>query len=74
MGTSFSDLKQKIEINGLKMAYVELGQGDPLVFLHGNPASSYIWRNIIPYLEEQARVIVPDLIGCLLYTSDAADE
>ena len=63
MGTSFRDLKQKIEINGLKMAYVELGQGDPLVFLHGNPASSYIWRNIIPYLEEQARVIVPDLIG-----------
>ena len=63
MGTSFRELKQKIEINGLKMAYVELGQGDPLVFLHGNPASSYIWRNIIPYLEEQARVIVPDLIG-----------
>jgi haloalkane dehalogenase len=45
------------------MAYVEAGRGDPIVFLHGNPASSYIWRNIMPHLAGQARVIAPDLIG-----------
>jgi len=45
------------------MAYVEAGRGDPIVFLHGNPTSSYIWRNIMPHLAGQARVIAPDLIG-----------
>ncbi|MDG0969821.1 MAG: haloalkane dehalogenase [Porticoccaceae bacterium] len=50
-------------INGKKMAYVEVGQGDPIVLLHGNPTSSYLWRNIIPYLENKGRVIVPDLVG-----------
>ena len=50
-------------INGLKMAYIEAGQGDPIVFLHGNPTSSYIWRNIIPYVEGMGRIIAPDLIG-----------
>ncbi|GGB02663.1 haloalkane dehalogenase [Puia dinghuensis] len=56
-------MKQFQIINGLKMAYVEAGQGDPIVFLHGNPTSSYIWRNIIPYVEGMGRVIAPDLIG-----------
>jgi haloalkane dehalogenase len=45
------------------MAYVERGAGDPIVFLHGNPTSSYLWRNVIPYLEDQGRCIAPDLIG-----------
>ena len=45
------------------MAYVEVGNGDPIVFLHGNPTSSYLWRNIIPYLEGLGRCIAPDLIG-----------
>ncbi len=48
---------------GKRMAYVEAGEGDPVVFLHGNPTSSYLWRNITPYLEGQARCIAPDLIG-----------
>jgi len=45
------------------MAYVEVGEGDPIVFLHGNPTSSYLWRNVIPHLEELGRCVAPDLIG-----------
>ena len=45
------------------MAYVEVGSGDPILFLHGNPTSSYLWRNVIPHLEDQGRCIAPDLIG-----------
>lgn len=45
------------------MAYVEEGEGDPIVLLHGNPTSSYLWRNIIPYLTSLGRCIAPDLIG-----------
>ena len=45
------------------MAYVEVGRGAPIVFLHGNPTSSYLWRNVIPHLAEQGRCIAPDLIG-----------
>jgi len=55
--------KKKTEIKGRNMAYVEVGQGDPIVFLHGNPTSSYLWRNIIPHLESAGRCIAPDLIG-----------
>lgn len=46
-----------------QMAYVETGSGDPIVFLHGNPTSSYLWRNIIPHLEGMGRCLAPDLIG-----------
>jgi haloalkane dehalogenase len=45
------------------MAYVETGRGDPIVFLHGNPTSSYLWRNVIPHLEGRGRCVAPDLIG-----------
>jgi haloalkane dehalogenase len=45
------------------MAYVEAGTGDPIVFLHGNPTSSYLWRNVMPHLEGLGRCIAPDLIG-----------
>jgi haloalkane dehalogenase len=45
------------------MAYVEHGSGDPIVFLHGNPTSSYLWRNVMPHLEGRGRLIAPDLIG-----------
>jgi haloalkane dehalogenase len=48
---------------GRMMAYVAAGSGDPIVFLHGNPTSSYLWRNIVPYVERSARCIAPDLIG-----------
>src|SRR5689334_2689535 len=55
--------KKTISVLGRKMAYIEAGSGDPIVFLHGNPTSSYIWRNVIPYLEGLGRCIAPDLIG-----------
>ncbi len=50
-------------VNGKQMAYHESGNGDPIVFLHGNPTSSYLWRNIIPHLSSLGRCIAPDLIG-----------
>ena len=55
--------KQKISINNKNIAYVESGSGDPIIFLHGNPTSSYLWRNITPHLESQGRCICIDLIG-----------
>ena len=55
--------KQYAEVHGRKMAYIEVGSGDPIVFLHGNPTSSYLWRNVIPHLEKAGRCIAPDLIG-----------
>jgi haloalkane dehalogenase len=45
------------------MAYVDVGEGDPIVLLHGNPTSSYLWRNVLPYLQSRGRCIAPDLIG-----------
>lgn len=61
--TSGKLAKQYQVINGYKMAYFDKGKGEPIAFLHGNPASSYIWRNIIPYLEKSGRCIAPDLMG-----------
>lgn len=55
--------KQFIEVNGKRMAYVEMGEGDPIVFQHGNPTSSYLWRNIMPALASRGRCIAVDLIG-----------
>ena len=56
-------VKSSTRVNGHNMAYVDRGDGEAIVFLHGNPTSSYLWRNIIPYLEPHARCIAPDLIG-----------
>ena len=55
--------KQFIDVNGKRMAYVEMGDGDPIVFQHGNPTSSYLWRNIMPALAGHGRCIAVDLIG-----------
>jgi haloalkane dehalogenase len=52
-----------LEIHGSKIHYIEEGKGDPILFLHGNPTSSYLWRNIIPHLSSLGRCIAPDLIG-----------
>ena len=52
-----------IEVLGSKMHYVEEGDGKPILFIHGNPTSSYLWRNVIPHLADQGRCIAPDLIG-----------
>ena len=50
-------------IKGKNIAYIDVGDGAPIVLLHGNPTSSYLWRNVVPHLEGIGRVIVPDLIG-----------
>ena len=55
--------QQFADVNGKRIAYLEAGSGDPIVMLHGNPTSSFLWRNIIPELEGCGRVIAPDLIG-----------
>ena len=52
-----------VEILGSQMHYVEKGEGDPILFLHGQPTSSYLWRNVMPHVEGQGRVIAPDNIG-----------
>ena len=55
--------KKKIIINNKTMSYIDEGEGDAIVFQHGNPTSSYLWRNVMPYLEGQGRLIACDLIG-----------
>jgi haloalkane dehalogenase len=52
-----------VEIDGSQIHYIDEGAGDPILFLHGNPTSSYLWRNIIPYLVPHGRCIALDLIG-----------
>ncbi|MCZ0945113.1 MAG: haloalkane dehalogenase [Gammaproteobacteria bacterium] len=64
--------KQKIEVLGKQMAYAEMGEGDPIVFLHGNPTSSYLWRNIMPTVAGLGRCLAPDLIG--MGDSDKLDD
>lgn len=54
---------RRVRVLDAEMAYVEVGSGDPIVFLHGNPTSSYLWRNVIPHLSARGRCIAPDLIG-----------
>src|SRR5260370_32735536 len=63
ISAAFPYKKQRRKVLGREMAYVEVGQGDPIVLLHGNPTSSYLWRNVLPYLEPLGRCIAPDLIG-----------
>jgi haloalkane dehalogenase len=55
--------KNFITVNGKRMAYAEMGTGDPIVFQHGNPTSSYLWRNIMRPLAERGRCVAVDLIG-----------
>ena len=55
--------RKRVSVLDSDMAYVDTGSGDPVVFLHGNPTSSYLWRNIIPHVEKGHRCLAPDLIG-----------
>jgi haloalkane dehalogenase len=64
--------KKKAVVHGRQMAYVEQGTGTPIMFQHGNPTSSYLWRNIMPRLEGLGRLIACDLIG--MGDSDKLDE
>ena len=55
--------KKYIQVKKKSMAYVDEGNGETFLFLHGNPTSSYLWRNIAPHIEDLGRVVIPDLIG-----------
>ena len=55
--------KKEVIVKGKTMSYVEMGEGDPIIFQHGNPTSSYLWRNVMPHLQDQGRCIAIDLIG-----------
>ena len=55
--------RRRVPVKDAEMAYVEAGEGDPIVFLHGNPTSSYLWRNVVPHLQHLGRCLAPDLIG-----------
>jgi haloalkane dehalogenase len=55
--------RQRVPILDTEMSYVTVGQGDPIVFLHGNPTSSYLWRNVIPHVSDLGRCLAPDLVG-----------
>ena len=58
-----SHWRKRVRVLDTEMSFVDTGVGDPIVFLHGNPTSSFLWRNIIPYAEEFGRCLAPDLIG-----------
>ena len=64
--------KRFIEVKGKRMAYTDIGQGDPIVYLHGNPTSSYLWRNVMPHTEQLGRSLAVDLIG--MGDSDKLDD
>jgi haloalkane dehalogenase len=55
--------RKREKVDGVEMAYVDVGVGEPIVFLHGNPTSSYLWRNVIPHLAGLGRCLAPDLVG-----------
>ncbi len=63
LGTDFPWTKKTATIHGHTMAYVDSGRGRPVVFLHGNPTSSFLWRGVLPHVEKANRVIAPDMIG-----------
>lgn len=55
--------RQRIRVLDSEISYVDTGRGDPIVFLHGNPTSSYLWRNVIPHVSGLGRCLAPDLVG-----------
>jgi haloalkane dehalogenase len=55
--------RQRVRVLDSGMSYVDVGSGEPIVFLHGNPTSSYLWRNIIPHVSDYGRCLAPDLVG-----------
>src|SRR5262249_438370 len=63
VSAAFPYQKKRRQVLGREMAYVEVGEGNPIVLLHGNPTSSYLWRNVLPHLQQRGRCIAPDLMG-----------
>ena len=62
ISTEFRFRSNFVEVHGSKIHYIDEGKGEPILFLHGNPTSSYLWRNVIPHLTGNARCIAPDLM------------
>lgn len=63
ISTENASYRKHTPVLDTKMAYVDVGNGDPIVFLHGVPTPSYLWRNIIPYLLPLGRCLAPDYVG-----------
>jgi haloalkane dehalogenase len=63
ISTEEASYRKHINVLDTNMAYVDVGEGDPIVFLHGNPTPSYLWRNIVPYLLPYGRCLAPDYVG-----------
>ena len=63
ISTENDSLRRYVSVHGVPMAYVDIGEGDPIVFLHGNPTPSYLWRNIIPHVLPLGRCLAPDCVG-----------
>jgi len=63
MTASDTHPRKRAKVLDSEMSYVDVGEGDPIVFLHGNPTSSYLWRNVIPHVSDIGRCLAPDLIG-----------
>ena len=63
ISTEEASYRKHIKVLDTNMVYVDVGEGDPIVFLHGNPTPSYLWRNIIPYLLPYGRCLAPDFVG-----------
>ena len=65
ISATFPYQKQRRRVLGREMAYVEVGQGDPIVLLHGNPTSSYLWRNVLPHLPDEIGRAIASWMGTL---------
>ena len=63
LSTENPDLRRFVNVGDAEMAYVDIGEGDPIVFLHGNPTSSFLWRNVIPHVQNLGRCIAPDFVA-----------
>ena len=72
ISTEDASYRKYAKLKGTYMAYVDVGEGDPIVFLHGVPTPSYLWRNIIPYLVPYGRCLAPDYVG-MGYSAAAPD-
>jgi haloalkane dehalogenase len=61
--TANPDLRKMVNVGDAEMAYIDIGEGDPIVLMHGNPTSLFLWRDVIPHVEVMGRIIAPDFIA-----------
>jgi len=58
--TANPDLRKTVQVSDAEMAFIDIGEGDPIVFMHGNPTSSFLWRNVIPHVQGMGSIVVLD--------------